>query len=88
MHESVRNNRLAIRRLVARAGASNPRVKEIAHGPIVEILVDPRPGIRASDLQRLQADLEGILHSPVSVSTPADLAARDRASTLQNAHYI
>lgn len=85
MHESVRNNRIAIRRLVASAGASNPRLKGNGQSPIVEILVDPRPGIRAADLQRLQADLEEILNSPVDVSTPAKLAARDRAAALLNA---
>jgi predicted nucleotidyltransferase len=83
MQESIRNNRAAIRRLVASAGASNPRLKESDKNQTLEILVDLRPGVRSADIQRLQIDLEEILRVPIDVSTPASLTARDRAATLQ-----
>lgn len=85
MHPSVQNHRATIRRLVAGAGVANPRLKKAGDGPVVEILVDLRPGTRTAALQQLQAELEEVLKLPVDISTPADLAARQRADLLQQA---
>lgn len=85
MEISVSQNRAAIRRLVASAGASNPRLREPGQGSILEILVDPRPGIRPADLQQLQINLEEVLRAQVAVLTPANLGARQRAAALLSA---
>jgi len=88
MNDSVRNNRLAIRRLVASAGGANPRIHQGLPGRAVEILIDPRPGIAVAGLQKLQNDLEEILGATVVVMTPGDLSARTRAFALKNAQPI
>lgn len=85
MGESIRKNRAAIRSLVASAGERNPQLKVTGQRQILEMVVDPLPGIRAADLHQLQINLEEVLRTGVDVSIPAHLGGRQRAATLQRA---
>jgi predicted nucleotidyltransferase len=84
-------HRDAIRRLVERCRARNPRIfGSVVHGndgdsSDLDILVDPLPGTTLFDLGGLQVALEELLGVRVDLLTPGDLPPRSREKVLREA---
>lgn len=84
-------NRPAIRDMVGRFRASNPRIfGSVLHGADrdgsdLDILVDARPGTTLFDLGGLHDALEQLLGVPVDVLTPGDLPPKFRDKVLAEA---
>lgn len=87
-------HREAIRQLVYKHRASNPRVfGSVVHGndsdkSDLDLLVDPFPETSLLDLACLQVELEALLSTPVDVVTPACLADKIRSRVLLEAQPI
>ena len=87
-------NRDAIRSLVARHRATNPRVfgstarNEDRDGSDLDLLVDALPGTTLMDLCGLQYELENLLGLPVDVRTPQDISKRFRDKVLGSAKAL
>ena len=83
--------RSAVRDLVGRFRAANPRVfGSVLHGTDTEgsdidLLVDALPGATLFDLGGLLEELEDLLGVPVDLLTPADLPPQFRARVLAEA---
>lgn len=82
---------MAVRQLVGRFRADNPRVfgsvlKGTDHdGSDLDLLVDTLPGATLFDLGGLQLELEDLLAVPVDLLIPGDLPAKFRPSLRQPA---
>jgi predicted nucleotidyltransferase len=91
---ALEQHREAIRLLVSRFRAANPRVFGSASrgqdidGSDLDLLVDPMPGATLFDLGALQVELEELLGVPVDLLTPGDLSARIRERVLEEAALI
>lgn len=92
--DALRNNREAIRRVVAAHRASNPRVfGSVVHGEDTEgsdldILIDPLPGATLFDIGAIQHELLQLLGVPVDVLTPKSLPEKFRATVLAEAQPV
>ena len=86
--------RSAIRALVARFRAANPRLfGSVLHGTHkvgsdIDILVDAMPGATLFDLGGLQVELEDLLGCSGDLVTPRDLPAQIRSGVLAEARPI
>ena len=86
--------RSAVRELVGRFRAANPRVfGSVLHGTDrdgsdLDLLVDALPGATLFDLGGLQDELESLLGVDVDVLTPGDLPPKFRAEVLAEAQPI
>lgn len=84
-------NRDAIRSLVARHRATNPRVfgstarNEDTDGSDLDLLVDALPGTTLFDLGDLQQEIEKLLGVRVDLRTPGDLSIRFRDNVVATA---
>jgi len=84
-------HRAAIRNVVAKNRASNPRVfGSVAHGEDTEssdldLLIDPLQGTTLFDIGRIGWELEQLLGVRVDVLTPKALPERFRAEVLADA---
>ncbi|MEW5837767.1 MAG: nucleotidyltransferase family protein [Pseudomonadota bacterium] len=87
-------NRTAIRALLQRYRADNPRVfgsvlSEGDHeGSDLDLLIDPQPGVTLFDLGGLQDELESLLGIRVDVLTPKDLPVHFRQQVLAEARAL
>ena len=87
-------NATAVRVLVERYPAANPRVfGSVLHGrdtsaSDIDILVDALPGATLFDLGGLQMDLSELLGCEVDLLTPNDLSPRFRQQVLAEAQPI
>ena len=92
--EILQAHRSAIRELVRRHRACNPRVfGSVLHGhdrdlSDLDLLVDPLPGATLFDLGGLQVALEAELGVSVDLLTPGDLPERFRAKVLAEAQPV
>ena len=90
----IETQRAAIRSLVSRHRATNPRLfgsvlrGNEALGSDVDILVDALPGATLFDLGGLQQDLQDLLGAPVDLLTPRDLPQTFRDRVLAEARPI
>ena len=90
----IETRRAAIRGLVSRHRAANPRLfGSVLHGndalgSDVDILVDALPGTTLFDLGGLQQDLQDLLGVPVDLLTPRDLPRNFREKVLAEARPI
>jgi uncharacterized protein len=88
------SKRIAVRELVIRFRATNPRVfGSVLHGTDrdgsdIDLLVDALPGATLFDLGGLQDALESLLGFHVDLLTPADLPAKFRAKVLAQARPV
>jgi predicted nucleotidyltransferase len=88
---ALKLKRLAVRELIGRYHATNPRVfGSVLHGldqngSDIDILVDALPGATLFDLGGLQVELEDLLGVPVDLLTPQDLPIKFRLHILQEA---
>lgn len=86
---ALSHHREAVRRLIEKSRARNPRVFGSAssgkdrEGSDLDLLVDPLPGATLFDLGGLQVELEDLLGVPVDLLTPQDLPARYRDKVLR-----
>jgi uncharacterized protein len=91
---ALERHRAAVRMLVGRYRATNPRVfgsvvrGDDADGSDLDILVDALPGATLFDLGGLQVELEDMLGVPVHLLTPGDLPDTFRAKALAEASPI
>jgi len=91
---ALEKHRAAVRSLVGRFRAANPRVfgsvvrGDDADGSDLDILVDTLPGATLFDLGGLQIELEDMLGVPVDLLTPGDLPEGFRAKALAEASPI
>lgn len=91
---ALENNRAAIRSVVARFRAVNPRVfGSVLHGTDQEgsdldVLVDALPGATFFDLSGLQIELEDLLGVQVHVLTPSALSNKFRARIVTESQLI
>lgn len=89
--EALRNNRDAIRRVVAAHRACNARVfGSVVHGDDTEdsdldILIDPTPDTTLLDIGAIRQELLQLLGVPVDVLTPKALPEKFRATVLAEA---
>jgi predicted nucleotidyltransferase len=89
--EALRNNRDAIRRVVAAHRACNARVfGSVVHGDDTEdsdldILIDPTPDTTLLDIGAIRHELLQLLGVPVDVLTPKALPEKFRATVLAEA---
>lgn len=89
--EALQANRAAIRSVVERHRACNPRVfGSVLHGIDLEgsdldILVDPTPATTLMDVAAIQVELEKLLGVSVDVLTPKALPDRFRSQVLTEA---
>jgi len=87
-------NRVAIRVMVTRFRAFNPRVfgsasmGEDREGSDLDLLVDVLPGTTLFDLGGLQVELEELLGVKVDLLTPGDLPAKLRHQILADAKSV
>lgn len=87
-------NRRAVRELVIRFRAANPRVfGSVLHGSDrdgsdLDLLVDALPGATLLDLGDLEADLKSLLGVDVDLLTPGDLPPTFRDKVLAEAQPI
>ncbi len=92
--DSLELQRTAVRNMVSRFRATNPRVfgsvvhGDDADGSDLDVLVDPLPETTLFDLGGLQVELESLLGVPVDVLTPKDLPIKFRAQVLTEARAI
>lgn len=96
-HETIRsagNPSHAIRQLVERFRAANPRVfGSVLHGTDsddsdLDLLVDTLPGTTLFDLGGLQVELEALLGVRVDLLTPGDLPLIRRDQILAEAQPV
>lgn len=86
--------RSAIREVVSRFHAANPRIfGSVLHGTDLDgsdldLLVDALPGATLFDLGGLQAELESLLGIHVDLLTPADLPPKFRIQVLAEAQPV
>lgn len=86
--------RVAVRMLVARHRASNPRVfGSVVHGTDQEgsdldLLIDVQPDASLFDLGALQVELESMLGLKVDLLTPLELPQSFRAAVLSEARPV
>lgn len=91
---ALEQNREAVRAVVGRFRAANPRVfgsvlrGDDSDGSDLDILVDALPGATLFDLGGLQVTLEDMLGVPVDLLTPGDLPEKFRAKALAEASPI
>lgn len=91
---AIQQHAVAIRALVRRRRAANPRVfgsvlrGEDGKTSDIDILVDALPGATLFDLGALQMDLQDLLEAPVDLLTPRDLSPAIRDKILANARAI
>jgi predicted nucleotidyltransferase len=89
--ESFERNRAAIRALVAKYPAANPRLfGSVLHGrdtevSDVDILVDSLPGATLFELGGLQMDLQDLLGCRVDLVLPEEISIKYRQSVLAEA---
>ena len=89
--EALEQKREAIRELVPRFRAENPRIfGSVLHGidketSDLDILVDPSPRASLLDMAGLQIELEKALGVKVDVRTPGELHPRFREKVLAEA---
>lgn len=87
-------HREAIRRVVERHHARNPRVfgsvltGEDVEGSDLDILVEPTEETSLLDIGAMRAELADLLGVQVDVLTPAALPERWRAEVLREAHEV
>jgi predicted nucleotidyltransferase len=87
-------NRDAVRDMIGRFSASNPRVFGSAvrgtdqDDSDLDLLVDALPGATLFDLGGLQIELEELLGVRVDLRTPGDLLARVRINVLAEAKPV
>jgi len=92
--EALEQKRQAIREIVPRFRASNPRVfGSVLRGldgetSDLDLLVDPLPGTTLFDLGGLQEQLRWLLGVRVDVRTPSDLPPTFRDEVLAEAEPI
>jgi uncharacterized protein len=92
--EALDSQRTAIRQMVGRFRAANPRVfgsvlyGTDCDGSDLDLLVDTLPGATLFDLGGLQLELEDLLAVPVDLLTPGDLPAKFREQILAEAQPI
>lgn len=92
--EALPQHRETIRRLVAQAGVSNPRVfgsvlrGEDEEGSDLDILVDPAPKTSLLDLAGLQIEIEAQTGLKVDVLTPGFLPVKFREKVLAEARHV
>ena len=92
--ELIKTRRAAIRGLVSRHRAANPRLfGSVLRGADgrdsdIDILVDALPGTTLFDLGGLQQDLQDLLGAPVDLLTPRDLPQTFRDKVLAEARPI
>ena len=92
--ELIETRSAAIRGLVSRHRAANPRLfGSVLHGidapgSDIDILVDALPGTTLFDLGGLQQDLQDLLGVPVDLLTPRDLPQTFRDRVLAEARPI
>lgn len=92
--QALEAKRDAVRRMVDRYSASNPRVFGSAssgtdsEGSDLDILVDALPGATLFDLGGLQEELQDLLGIPVDLLTPDDLPIKFRAQVLAQAQSV
>lgn len=86
--------RVAVRMLVARHRASNPRVfGSVVHGTDhegsdLDLLIDVQPDASLFDLGALQVELETMLGLKVDLLTPLELPQSFRAAVLSEARPV
>ena len=89
--EALHTNREAIRSVVARHRACNPRVfGSVAHGTDtansdLDILIDPTPETTLFDIGAIRHELMQLLGVPIDVLTPKALPEKFRSSVLSEA---
>jgi predicted nucleotidyltransferase len=89
--QALEGKRDAVRALVARYPAANPRLfGSVLHGDDredsdIDILVDALPGATLFDLGELQMDLEDLLGVRVDLRTPGELSRFFRQDVLAEA---
>jgi predicted nucleotidyltransferase len=87
-------NRIAVREVVARYRATNPRIfgsvlrGQDHEGSDIDLLVDALPGATLFDLGGLQEELQSLLGLRVDVLTPGDSPATFRVRVLAEAQPI
>ena len=92
--ELIKTRRVAIRGLVSRHRAANPRLfGSVLRGADgrdsdIDILVDALPGATLFDLGGLQQDLQDLLGVPVDLLTPRDLPQNFRDRVVAEARPI
>jgi uncharacterized protein len=91
---ALNQNREAIRSLVAKHRATNPRVfgstarAEDSDDSDLDLLVDALPGTTLFDLGDLHHAIERLLGVPVDLRTPGDLPIQFRQKVVENARPI
>jgi len=87
-------HRSAIREIVARHRAVNPRVfGSVRHGrdregSDLDLLVDPRPDASLFDLGAIHAEIRRLIGVEIDVLTPDDLPEHFRARVLEEAEPV
>jgi predicted nucleotidyltransferase len=87
-------NRIAVREVVARYRATNPRIfgsvlrGQDHEGSDIDLLVDALPGATLFDLGGLQEELQSLLGLRVDVLTPGDLPVNFRSRVLAEAQPV
>lgn len=90
----LNRHRSAVREVVSRFHAANPRIfGSVLHGTDrdgsdLDLLVDALPGATLFDLGGLQIELESLLGVHVDLLTPADLPPKFRLHVLAEAQPI
>jgi predicted nucleotidyltransferase len=91
---ALSEHRDAIRQIVVRHRASNPRVfGSVAHGDDsddsdLDLLVDPSPETSLLDLAGIQVEIEALLGMSVDVVTPGFLSEKFRNQVLIDAQPV
>ncbi len=86
--------RAAVRKLVLRYKAVNPRVfgsilqRTDSEGSDLDLLVDTLPGATLFDLGSLQIELEALLGVQVDLLTPTDIPEKFREQVLAEARPV
>jgi uncharacterized protein len=92
--QALEANRDAVRSIVGRFSASNPRIFGSASlgtdhdGSDLDILVDALPGATLFDLGGLQEELQDLLGVRVDLLTPGDLPIKFRAQVIAQARSV
>lgn len=92
--EALQRHREAIREIVARHHATNPRVfgsvlhGEDQEGSDLDLLIDPTPETTLFDIGGIRHELLQLLHVPVDVLTPRALPEKFRATVLSEAKPV
>jgi uncharacterized protein len=92
--QALEAKRDAVRSIVGRFSASNPRIFGSASlgtdhdGSDLDILVDALPGATLFDLGGLQEELQDLLGVRVDLLTPGDLPIKFRAQVIAQAQSV